>query len=123
MNTRTVNVLSPVFIIAILLSIALFILVLGGCASTAPVTGPGTPDETQRQHYEMLKSAIEAQSKVDALAALALLQADVSRWQVPWPHIAKAWADLATLTDSVNKEDWDLVNKQFLDLKKYYRGY
>ena len=47
---------------------------------------------------------IEAQSKVDALAALALLQADVSRWQVPWPHVAKAWADLATLTDSVNKE-------------------
>ncbi|MGA8279697.1 MAG: hypothetical protein WB853_02275, partial [Desulfobacterales bacterium] len=70
MNTRTVNVLSPVFIIAIFLGIALFVIALGGCASTAPVTGPGTPDETQRQHYEMLKSAIEAQSKVDALAAL-----------------------------------------------------
>jgi hypothetical protein len=123
MSTRSVNTQSPVFIVVIFLGIAVFILGLGGCASTAPMTGPGTPDEMQRQHYEMLKSAIEAQSKVDALAALALLQADVSRWKVPWPHIAKAWADLATLTDSVNKEDWDLVNKQFLDLKKYYRGH
>ena len=70
----------------------------------------------------MLKSAIEAQSKVDALAALALLQADVTRWQVHWSIISKAIIDQAALTDSVNKEDWDLANKQFQDLLKYYRN-
>jgi len=123
MSTRTVNAQSQDFIKAIFLSIALFALALGGCASTPPVTGPGTPDETQLQHYEMLKSAIEVQSKVDALAALALMQADVSRWRVHWSQIAKAMADLATLTDSVNEENWDLANKQFQDLKIYYRGH
>ena len=73
MSTRTVNARSPVFIVAIFLGIALFVIALGGCTSTGTLTGPGTPNETQLQHNEMLKSAIESQSKVDALAALALL--------------------------------------------------
>ena len=123
MRTRTVKARWALFIVTVFLGAALFILALGGCASTAPgrpTTGPGRPDETQLQHFEMLKSAIEAKSRVDALAALALLQSDIARWQAYWAVISSAYLDQAALTDAVNREDWALVNKKFLDVKSKY---
>jgi len=99
-------------------------LALGGCATTGPgklPTGPGSPDVVQNQHYEMLKTAIEAKAKNDALAALALLQADISRWQINWLVVASAYMDVASLTDAVNSGDWELANKKFKDLNKKYR--
>ena len=64
MSTRIVKAQSALFIGVIFVSTALFILVLGGCASTPPGPGPGTPDEMQMQHYEMLKSAIARGTRV-----------------------------------------------------------
>ena len=121
MSTRTVNTKSAIFIVVIFLSTALFVLALGGCASTPPVTGPGSPDETQLQHYEMVVSAIATKSRVDALAALALLQADVYRWRRDTLTEASAMTDLSSLTHAVDREDWALANKKVLELKSKYR--
>lgn len=107
---------------AILLTTALLFLLSGGCASPPATTGPGTPDEIQLQHYEMVKSAIEAKSRTEALAALALLQADVSRWRTNSAAIMKAFVDQGEITDAVNKEDWDLANQLFLELTMSYRN-
>jgi hypothetical protein len=120
MITRAVEIQSPSSIVAIFIGITLFILALGGCASPTPVTGPGTPDETQLKHCKMLLSAIEAESKVDALAALDLLQADVSRGQAAYLNIVKFMADHEAVSDAVNKEDWALANKEIEELKAYY---
>jgi hypothetical protein len=125
MSPRTVKAQWALFIVPVFLSAALCIMALGGCATTGPgkvPTGPGSPDGAQNQHYEMLKSAIEAKSKNDALAALALLDADISRWQINWSVAAAAYMDVAGLTDAVNSEDWELANKKFKDLNKKYKG-
>ena len=105
----------------ILLSTAIFFLLVGGCASPPATTGPGTPDATQLQHYEMLETAIELQSRGDALAALALLQADVSRWQTNSVVIMKAFVDQAAVTDAVADEDWGRVTTLVDELTSYYR--
>ena len=107
---------------AILLTTTLLFLLSGGCASPPATTGPGTPDEIQLQHYEMVKSAIEAKSRTEALAALALLQADVSRWRTNSAAIMKAFVDQGEITDAVNKEDWGLANQLFLELTMRYRN-
>ena len=80
MRKRTVNAQSLLFVVVISLSTAFFILALVGCASTPPGPSPGAPDELQLQHYEMVKSAIEAKDRINALAALALFEADIFRW-------------------------------------------
>lgn len=124
MGTRIVKPPMAIFVVPIFLCVALVSLGMGGCASTAPntaITGPGTPDETQMQHYEMLKSAIEVKSKNDALAALALLQSDVSRWHTNVLTVANAMTDMAALTDAVDKEDWPLAHKLFMALTSKYR--
>jgi hypothetical protein len=118
MNLRTVNSRSALFTAAVFLSAALLIMALGGCA--APTTGPGTPDALQQQHYEMLKSAIDAKSKNDALAALKLLETDVHRWQANTAVIAITMHDQNALTDAVNKEDWARANKLLLSLNAKY---
>lgn len=120
MNTRTVNARSPRFTAVIFLSAALLISVLVGCSSTPAEPGPGKPDAMQEQHYEMLKSAIEAKSKNNALAAIKLLEADEHRWQTNVAVIATAMHDLSSLEDAVKKEDWALANKRFLNLKAKY---
>lgn len=122
MNKRSVNIRKTNIYLTILLNTAIFVLLIGGCASPPATTGPGKPDATQLQHYEMLQSAIEAKSKIDALAALALLQADVSRWQTDSLSIMKAFVDQAALTDKVAEEDWPNANKMFLDLTILYRN-
>ena len=68
----------------------------------------------------MLKSAIEAKSKNDALAAIKLLEADEHRWQENVAVIATAMHDLDSLKDAVTKEDWALANKRLLSLKAKY---
>jgi hypothetical protein len=68
----------------------------------------------------MLKSAIETKSKNDALAALALLQSDVSRWQTNILITMNAYVDQAALTEAVDREDWDLANKRFQNLAAKY---
>ena len=105
------------------LSAALFTLALGGCTATAPgmaTTGPGSPDETQMQHYDMVVSAIGAKSKNDALAALALLQADAYRWQTNTWTLEAAMARLSAVTYAVNREDWPSANKGMQDLRSRY---
>ena len=122
MRTKTVNTQSAVFIVGIFLSSVLFILALGGCAaSTPPGPGPGTPDEIQMQHYEMVKSAIEAKDRVNALAALALFEADIFRWHTNTLTEAVAITELLAFTDAVDKEKWASANKMLTDLKSKYR--
>jgi len=107
----------------VFLSVALFVLALAGCTSTAPgtaTTGPGSPDEAQTQHYDMAMSGIVAKSKDDALPALALLQADAYRWQTNTWTLEAAMARLSAVTFAVDKGDWPLANKLMLDLKSRY---
>ena len=125
MSTRTVKARWALFKITAFFSAALPILALGGCASTEPgkaTPGPGSPDEIQMQHYEMVVSAIAAKNRVDALAALALLQADVFRWRKDMLTVTNALTDLSALADAVDREDWTLADKTVLDLKAKYRG-
>jgi len=121
MSTRIVKAQSALFIGVLFVSTALFILALGGCASTPPGPGPGTPDEMQLQHYEMLKSAIEAKDRINALAALALFEADIFRWHTNTLTVAVTITELLALTDTVDKEDWASANKMLIDLKSKYR--
>jgi len=106
----------------ILVNTAFLFLFIGGCASPPATTGPGIPDEMQLQHYDMVKSAIEAKSRPDALAALALLQADVSRWRTNSAVIMKAFVDQAAITDAVDEEDWAMANQLFQELTSSYRN-
>jgi len=129
MNSQSNNANRVLSVVAVSLSAALLVLVSGGCATTAPgtefakaATGPGTPDEIQLQHYDMLKSAVDAKVKNDALAALALLQADISRWRINWAFVAMAYMDVSALTDVVNKEDWATASEKFNELHLKYRG-
>ena len=69
----------------------------------------------------MVKSAIEAKSRTDALVALSLLQADVSGWRTNSVVIMQAFVNNAEITDAVNKEDWDLTNQFFQELTISYR--
>lgn len=69
-----------------------------------------------------MKTAIEAKSKDEALAALALLQSDVSRWRINSVVIMKAFVDLAAVTDAVDEEDWGKANKLFEELTTTYRN-
>ena len=124
MSTKTCKARQTLFVVTFFLSAGLLILASGGCASTEPgkaVTGPGTPDEIQMQHYEMVVSAIAAKKRVDALAALALLQADLFRWHTNTLTFADAMVDLSALTDIVDREDWGLANQQVLELESKYR--
>ena len=121
MGTRIVNESSAPLIGVIFVSIALFILALGGCTSTPLGPGPGSPDEIQMQHYEMVKSAIEAKDRVNALAALALFEADIFRWRTNTLTLAVAINELVALTDAVDKEEWASANKMLIDLKSKYR--
>lgn len=99
---------------------AFFSSAMGGCATTTPGTGPGTPDQKQLQDCKLLLSAIQAQSRVDALVALALLQADIARWETNTLHLAKALVDHAAVTNAVDKEDWQLTDQLIEKLKSYY---
>ncbi len=122
MRKREGHVNSAFYNVVLFVIGTFFTLTLGGCATTPATTGPGTPDEMQLQHYEMVKSAIEAKSRDEALAALALLQADVSRWRTNSLEIMKAFVDLGEITDAVNKEDWDLAYQLFHELTMSYRN-
>ncbi len=108
-------------IVIFFLSIVLSTLT-SGCATTPSATGPGTPDEMQLEHYNMVKSAIEAKSKPDALAALALMQADVSRWRTNIAVIMKAFVDLGVITDAVAEENWATADKLLQELTARYRN-
>jgi hypothetical protein len=121
MNTRTISAQSALFIVSIFLSTAIFILALGGCASTVPGPGPGTPDELQAQHFNMMVSAIESEDRVHALAALALLEADILRWRVNTLSLEVAVTELLALTEAVDNEDWATAKKRLLDIKSKYR--
>ncbi len=121
MNTRTINAQSSLFVVTMFLSITIFILASGGCASNVSGPGPGTPDVMQMQHYEMLVSAIEAKTRVDALAALALFEADIFRWHTNTLTETIAITELLALTDAVDKEDWVTAKRMLLELKSKYR--
>ena len=101
---------------------AFFSSAMGGCATTTPENepGPGMPDQKQLQDCKLLLSAIQAQSRVDALAALALLQADIARWETNTLQLAKGMIDHAAVTNAVDKEDWQLANLLVEELKSYY---
>lgn len=122
MKMRSFNKSKGNFYFAILLNTAFLLLLISGCASPPATTGPGTPDDMQLQHYDMVKSAIESKSKIEALAALALLQADVSRWRTNSVVIMKAFVDQGKITDAVNKEDWIMANQLFQELTSSYRN-
>lgn len=122
MIRKDVRSYSSISIVTFFFVCTLFTLILEGCATTPATTGPGIPDAIQLQHYDMVKTAIEAKSKTEALAALALLQSDVSRWRTNSVVIMKAFVDQAAITDAVDKEDWVKANKLFEDLTTTYRN-
>ena len=113
---------SSISIVIFFFACTIFTLILEGCATTPATTGPGIPDAMQLQHYEMVKTAIEAKSRTEALAALALLQSDVSRWRTNSLVIMKAFVDIAAITDAVDEEDWVKANKLFEELTATYRN-
>ncbi len=76
----------------------------------------------QWQHYQMLKSAIEEENKVNALVALDLFEQDVSRWYTNKLTEATAITELKELTDAVDQEDWDSAKKILMDLESKYRS-
>ena len=121
MSARNVKAWRALPFVSIFFGTAFFILALGGCASTPPGPGPGTPDEVQMQHYKMLKSAIEAKDRVDALAALALFEADIFRWHTNSLTVAETMTELSALKDAVDREDWASANNMLMDLKSKYR--
>ena len=123
MNKRTHNPRWTLFVVAVVLAVAPCILAMGGCASTATGKadpGPGSPDAVQLQHYQMVKAAIEAKSRNDALAAISLFEADMYRWRTNTMSLMSAMAELVPLTEAVDKGDWDLSNKLFAGLKLKY---
>ena len=122
MNRTDVRSYSSVSIVILFSVCTLIALILEGCATTPATTGPGTPDIIQSQHYELVKTAIEAKSKTEALAALALLKSDVSRWRINSAVIMKAFVDLSAITDTVDDEDWVMANKLFEELTTTYRN-
>lgn len=122
MTRKNVRTYSSVNIVIFFFVCTFFALILEGCATAPATTGPGTPDIIQLQHYDTVKTAIEARSKDEALAALALLQSDVSRWRTNSVVIMKAFVDLAAITDVVDEEDWVMANKLFEDLTTTYRN-
>ena len=65
----------------------------------------------------MVKSAIEAKDRVNALAALALFEADIFRGHTNTLTEAVAIAELLARTDAVDKEEWASANKRLTDLK------
>jgi len=121
MTRKNVRSCSSVSILVFLFVYTLIALTLEGCATTPATTGPGTPDMIQSQHYDMVKTAIEAKSKTEALAALALLKSDVSRWRINSAVIMKAFVDLSAITDAVDDEDWVTANNLFKELTTAYR--
>lgn len=122
MTRKGVRSYSSVSIVIFFFVCTLFALILEGCATAPATTGPGTPDIIQLHHYDLVKTAIEAKSKDEALAALALLQSDVSRWRINSVVIMKAFVDLAAVTDAVDEEDWVKANKLFEELTTTYRN-
>lgn len=79
-------------------------------------TNPGALDETQLQHYEMLRSAITAESKSDALSTLELMKSDASRWRLNMLTREQVLVDFKHISDAVEKGDWALANQLSLDL-------
>jgi hypothetical protein len=69
----------------------------------------------------MVKSAIEAKDRINALAALALFEADIFRWNTNTLTVAVTITELLDLTDAVDKEEWASANKMLIDLKSKYR--
>jgi hypothetical protein len=123
MNTRIADSNFINTITAIFFSTLLIVLSMGGCASTInrPAPGPSTPDQMQLQHYESLVSAIDAKNRVDALAALALFEADIFRWQEDTLTLANAITEILALTDAVDKEEWASAKQMVEDLVSKYR--
>ena len=121
MTRKDVRSHSSVSIVILFAVYTLFALMLEGCATAPATTGPGTPDIIQLQHYDLVKTAIEAKSKNEALAALALLKSDVSRWRINSVVIMKAFVDLSAITDAVDDEDWVKANNLFEVLTTTYR--
>lgn len=94
-----------------------------GCASTPAgkaVTGPGTPDAAQLAHCDQMVATIEARNRTEALAAIALMEADVYRWHVNALVLVDSLHDLIALTDLVNDEKWDEANQKIGMLKLKY---
>lgn len=98
-------------------------LVLGGCPPPPPTgPGPGKPDEMQWQHYQMFKSAIENENKVNALVALDLYEQDISRWYADKTTEATAISELKILREAVDNEDWASAAKILSKLESKYRS-
>jgi hypothetical protein len=91
-------------------------------AAPQPHLGQAPARQTRLlQHYEMVKSAIEAKDRVNALAVLALFEADIFRWHTNTLTEAVAITELLALTDAVDREEWASANKKLTDLKTKYR--
>lgn len=123
MRTQTNYPKPSIYMGSIVFCMVFALLVLGGCPPPLPTgPGPGKPDEMQWQHYQMFKSAIENENKVNALVALDLYEQDISRWYADKTTEATAISELKILREAVDKEDWDSAAKILSKLELKYRS-
>lgn len=124
MSTK-MNLQSLMVKVSLCLIASFIILALSSCSSTSSSKSStglgGTRDEIDIQHYKVLKAAIEAKSKNDALAVLALMQSDATRWHTDILTVMNALVDNAALTELVESEDWVSANKKFKKLSSKYQ--
>jgi hypothetical protein len=90
---------------ALVLGSSALVTVLLGCSST-PTWVPGAPDALTAEHYALAVSAIDANSKHDAQAALYLLRSDVLRMQTNIVEQQLALSRMYVAINAVDKEDW-----------------
>lgn len=105
-----------------MLSIAILVLCLAGCAATSTTAtwNPGQPDAMTTEHYNLAVAAIDKRAKTDAQAALHLLRDDVSRMRTNAPSMMAALAVLYGVSNAVDAGDWEKARAGILGLKSTY---
>lgn len=122
MGNRTNHPQPSLYMGGVIFCIVFALLVLGGCPPPPPPgPGPGKPDDMQLEHYYMLKSAIEDHNKINALIALDLFKSDIDRWYSDKSMEAVAITDLKTLTEAVDRGEWDAAGKILEETVSKYR--
>jgi hypothetical protein len=104
------------------LSFAILVNGLAGCASTATTAmwDPGKPDAMTNEHYDLAVTAITKRAKTDAQAALHMLRDDASRMRTNASTMMAALAVLYGVNNAVDAGDWDKARTGILELKSKY---
>lgn len=90
-----------------------------GCTTT-PMWDPGAPDALTKEHYDLVRAAIEAKSQIDAEAAFYLLRSDALRLRTNTLAVQAALVSLYRASGQVERGDWDAALNNVLALKATY---